>query len=161
MPSLTLWSTEGAYSFRAPKGLLDPMSSLMASVVSTARINPDWFAEYSHIGHLFDERMRQGIRGARALSETITRNTEEIWQMFDQSYRQRMASEDRIHQRFTEYIRGVETYQNPYDDRLVQLPSGYSHVWVNRSGEYILSNEAGFNLNVGSNLDWRPVPRTP
>lgn len=159
VPNLALWSSDRAYSFRAPEGLLDRMTPLMATVVSTGKINRDWFAEYSYAGHLFDERMRQGIRGAAALSETIRRNSEEIRQMFEQSYRERSAANDRIHQRFTESIRGVETYRNPYEDRPVQLPSGYSNVWVNRSGEYILSNEAGFNPNVGSSLDWRPLER--
>jgi DNA-binding protein H-NS len=159
VPNLALWSSDRAYSFRAPQGLLDRMSPLMATVVSTGKINRDWYAQYAYAGQLFDERMRQGIRGAAALSETIRRNNEEIRQMFEQSYRERSAAEDRIHQRFTEYIRGVETYRNPYEDRPVQLPSGYSNVWVNRNGEYILSNEAGFNPNVGSNLDWRPLER--
>jgi hypothetical protein len=43
----------------------------------------------------------------------------------------------------------------------VQLPSGYSNVWVNRSGEYILSNQAGYNPNVGSNIEWHPLEKNP
>ncbi|GIU78853.1 MAG: hypothetical protein KatS3mg005_2091 [Bryobacteraceae bacterium] len=156
---IAMWRSDRAYSFRAPKGMLDRLTPLMAAVVSTARISLDWFAQYSIAGQLFDERMRQGIRGAAALSQTIRRNSEEIRQMFEQSYRERTAADDRIHQRFTEYIRGVETYRNPFEDRPVQLPSGYSNVWVNRNGEYILSNEANFNPNIGSNLDWRPLKR--
>jgi hypothetical protein len=55
----------------------------------------------------------------------------------------------------------VETYRNPYEDRPIQLPSGYTDVWVNRSGEYILSNQAGFDPNAGSNLEWRRMPKSP
>ena len=159
LPNLTLWSSDRACSFPAPRGLLDRMSPLMAMVVATARINLDWFATYSCARRMYDERLRQGIRGARALSETITRNNEEIRRMFEQSYRERTAADDRIQQRFSEYIRGVETYQNPFENRPVQLPSGYSHVWVSQGGEYILSNEANFNPNIGSNVEWRPIGR--
>lgn len=156
---MAIWRSDRAYSFRAPRGMLDRLTPLMTAVVSTARINLDWFVQYAFAGHLFDERMRQGLRGAAALGETVRRNNDELRQMFEQSYRERMAADDRIQQRFTEYIRGVETYQNPYDGRAVQLPSSYSHVWVNQNGEYILSNEANFNPNVGSNIDWRPVEK--
>ncbi len=156
---MAIWRSDRAYSFRAPKGMLDRLTQLMTAVVSTARINLDWFAQYAFAGYLFDERMRQGLRGAAALGETVRRNNDELRRMFEQSYRERMAADDRIQQRFTEYIRGVETYQNPYDGRAVQLPSSYSYVWVNQNGEYILSNEANFNPNVGSNVDWRPVEK--
>ena len=40
-------------------------------------------------------------------------------------------SQDRISQSFSEYVRGVETYKNPYEGRPVQLPSGYNDAWVN------------------------------
>jgi hypothetical protein len=153
------WGVEHAYSFRAPKGLLDRMTPLMSTVIATRRLSLDWYAAYMYVGQLFDDRLRRGIRAAGELSRTITRNTEEIRQMFAESYRQRSESEDRISRRFSEYIRGVDTYRNPYEDRPVQLPSGYSNVWVNRSGEYILSDQAGFNPNVGSNVEWRQIER--
>ena len=33
--------------------------------------------------------------------------------------------------------------------------SDYSNAWVSAAGEYVLSNDAGFNPNVGSTVDWR------
>ena len=56
--------------------------------------------------------------------------------------------------KFSESIRGVETYNNPATSESVQLPSGYSNVWVNTSGEYFLSNEGGLDPNVGSTLTY-------
>jgi hypothetical protein len=41
----------------------------------------------------------------------------------------------------------------------VQLPSGYREAWVNGRGEYILSNDAGFNPNVGDTTEWRHMDR--
>ena len=59
----------------------------------------------------------------------------------------------------SESIRGVTTYTNPYDERPVPLPSDYSYAWVNRSGEYVLSNDAGYDPNVGSVSEWRLLKR--
>ncbi|MGA8754313.1 hypothetical protein [Candidatus Deferrimicrobium sp.] len=79
--------------------------------------------------------------------------------MYSESYRKRSESQDRISQSFSEYVRGVETYRNPYEGRPVQLPSGYSDAWVNARGEYLLSNNAGFNPNVGDTTEWRRMDR--
>lgn len=156
-----IWSVSSAYSFRAPKGQLARLVPVMNTTINSLRLSPDWYGGYMYVQKLFQDRMKQGIRNARILSDTITRNNEEIRQMFSDSYRRRCESQDRISQKFSEYIRGVETYRNPYEDRPIQLPSGYTDVWVNRSGEYILSNQAGFDPNAGSNLEWRRMPKSP
>jgi hypothetical protein len=151
----TLWSVHSAYSFRAPKGLLDGLIPVMSTTISTMRLSQEWYGGYMYVQQLFQNRMNQSIRNAAAISETITRNSEEISRMFSESYRQASESQDRISRSFSEYIRGVETYDNPYEERPVQLPSGYRDAWVSRRGEYILSNDAGFNPNIGDTSEWR------
>jgi hypothetical protein len=112
-----------------------------------------------YVRKLFMDRMAQGIRNAGRISDTITRNTAEIGKMYEDSYRKANESQDRISRNYSEYIRGVETYRNPYEDRPIQLPSGYDGVWVNRSGEYLLSNQPGFNPNAGSTTEWRRMEK--
>jgi hypothetical protein len=151
----TIWSTSSAYAFRAPKGQLDRLRPAMTTTITTLRLSQDWFGGYMYTQKLFTDRVNQGIANARALSDTISRNSEEIRRMYAESYRQTSESQDRISQSFSEYIRGVETYRNPFEGRPVQLPSGYNDAWVNSRGEYILSNNANFNPNVGDNIEWR------
>jgi hypothetical protein len=155
----TLWSVHSAYSFRAPKGQLDRLTPLMNTTVSSARLSPEWYGGYMYVQKLFQNRMNQSIKNAAAISATITRNSEEIRRMYSESYRQRSESQDRISQSFSEYIRGVDTYKNPYEGRPVQLPSGYRDAWVNARGEYLMSNDAGFNPNVGDTSEWRRMDR--
>lgn len=155
----TLWSVHSAYAFRAPKGQLDRLTPVMNTTVSSARLSPEWYGGYMYVQKLFQDRMNQSIKNAAAISATITRNSEEIRRMFSESYRQRSESQDRISQKFSEYIRGVDTYKNPYEGRPVQLPSGYREAWVNGRGEYILSNDAGFNPNAGDTTEWRRMDR--
>ena len=89
----------------------------------------------------------------------FTRHSEEIRRMYSESYRLRSESQDPISQSFSEYVRGVDTYKNPYEGRPVQLPSGYNDAWVNSRGEYLLSNDAGFNTNAGDTTEWRRMDR--
>jgi hypothetical protein len=151
----TIWSVSAAYAFRAPKGQLDRLKPSMTTTVSSLRLSQDWFSGYMYVQKLFNDRMHQSISNAKALSDTITRNSAEIRRMYAESYRQHSESQDRISQNFSEYVRGVETYKNPFENRPVQLPSGYNDAWVNSRGEYILSNNANFNPNVGDNIEWR------
>lgn len=135
------------------------MTPMMSTTISTLRLTPDWYSGFMYVQKLFTDRMNQGIANAKALSDTITRNSEEIRKMYADSYRQRQESEDRISQSYSEYIRGVETYKNPYEDHPVQLPSGYNDAWVNSRGEYMLSNQAGFDPNVGDTTEWRRMEK--
>ncbi len=158
-PISVIWSVQSACSFRAPKGQLDRMMPIMNTTVGTCRLSLDWFAGYMYVSQLFQERMAQGIRNAKALSDTVTANGEAIREMFRESYRLHSESQDRISQRFSEHIRGVETYNDPHKGYPVQLPSGYHDAWVNGKGEYILSNDANFNPNVADTAGWTRMSR--
>jgi len=155
----TLWSVYSAYSFRAPKGQLDRLTPVMSATIDSFRLSLDWYAGYMYVQKLFVDRMNKGIQDAGAISEMISRNSEEIRRMFSESYRQRSESQDRISRSFSEYIRGVDTYKNSFEDRPIQLPSGYRDAWVNSRGEYVLSNDANFNPNIGTNIEWRRMDR--
>lgn len=151
----TLWGVHGAHSFRAPKGEFDRLTPVLSTVVNTVRPTSEWYGGYRYVQQLFQNRMQQGIADAGNLSRQIAQNSEEIRQMFADSYRERQASQDRIARSWSEAIRGVETYRDPYAGSAVELPSGYRDVWVSRRGEYLLSNQAGLDPNVGDNTEWR------
>lgn len=115
------WSITSAYACRAPAGTLDALTPLMQSTVMSAKLSQDWFSGYMYVQKLFRDRMMQGIRDATALSQTITKNNEEIRQMYADAYKERQDSQDRINQQFGEVIRGVETYHNPYELSLIHI----------------------------------------
>ena len=50
-------------------------------------------------------------------------------------------------------MRGVNRYSDGNGE--YQLPSGYSSAWVNANGEYLLSNQGGFDP-CG---DWKQLER--
>jgi hypothetical protein len=154
MRFMTRWYG-GAYSFRTHQGQLDRLTPVMNTSINSLRKSPEWFGFLMYVQNLFLDRMAQGIRNAGRISDTITRNTAEIGKMYEDSYRSANESQDRIGRSYSEYIRGVETYRSPYEGRPVQLPSGYDGVWVSRSGEYILTNQPGFDPNAGSAVEWR------
>jgi hypothetical protein len=123
---------------------------VLLPLISSGQFNPQWLQEYFEVCNLFQQRMGRGIRNAKALSDTITRNRHEIINMISDSYWKGQAVQDRANQNFSDYLRGVTQSNSPYQTYPVQLPSGYKYAWAGANGSYVLSNDAGYNPNVGS-----------
>ena len=77
----------------------------------------------------------------------ITRQTyEDIREMSKQAWDRQQESADRRAREFSEYIRDVETYDDPQSDLgQVELHSGYKHAWRLDDGTYVLTNDHMFN----------------
>lgn len=160
VPGMVQWSLEHQYSFRAPKAEIDALAPLLQAMVSSFRIELPWYAGYAQVLDLSRQNQLQSIRDAGEISKRISRNNDAILNSMRSSWEARQASQDRMAREFSESIRGVETYDHPFEGRAVQLPGGYDGAWVNAQGEYVLSNEAGFDPNVGSTVAWRRLEPT-
>lgn len=159
-PGLTWWGPERLFGFRAEKGQLDRQAPLLNAIFASARVSRLWFAHVLQVREAWIQNQMQAIRNAGELSRYIARTSNEISDMQQQAWENRRASEDRSAEAFSEYIRGVETYHDPFGDRNVQLPSGYNDVWVSRGGEYILANDPNFNPNVSAGGTWQRIDPT-
>lgn len=151
-----IWGPAAApFSFRAARGKLDAATPLMLAAVNSGRVEPLWFGQKSYVCDLFANRMNQGIANAKTISDTVTRNSNEVFKMYSDAYWSRQASQERVARGFSDYIRGVQRYASPYDKYPVQLPSGYKYAWTSATGGVILSNEAGFDPNAGGTRSWQ------
>jgi len=155
----TNWFVDYIFSFKAPKGKLDPESSLFKTMVTSFRVNPKWFNTYNQVvNHLIQAQIRQ-IHSIGELSRIISRTNSEISDSMMKSYQERQEVYDRIGENFSEYVRGTEHYNNPIEGRTEELPSGYNHVWTNANGEYIFTDNPNYNPNVGANVRWEELQK--
>ena len=162
LPDTTFWQANQQYAFRAPAGQLEKYAPLLNAMVSSVRVQPKWFAGYQYVVQLWRQNQMQAIRNAGELSRRIAQNSDQIMRMNQEAYENRERSNDRIAHQWSETIRGVETYHDPYADRDVELPNDYKDVWVNPNGEYILSNDVNFNPNeTGDTQQWQRAPVAP
>jgi hypothetical protein len=153
------WGTERTYSFKAEKGKLDEKAKLFQTMAASFRPNLQWFNKYMQLVDVLVKAQLQQIRQAGELSRYIAKTSEEISDIRRQAYEYRQASQDRISANFSQYIRGVDEYRSPGENRTVELPSGYKQAWSNPLGEYIVSDNANFNPNIGSNSHWERLER--
>lgn len=150
---------ERAHGMRAARGQLDQSTRIMQTIVTSVRVNLQWFNKYTQVWQALYQMQMQRIKTAGRMSRIISQTHNEISDMMHQSWERRQAAEDRIHRQWTQSMRGIEEYYNPIERRPVELPNGYREAWINARGEYILSDNPNFNPNVQAGGDWQKLQR--
>ncbi len=156
-PANIFWQADRNLSIRAGKGRLDALKPLANAFVNSFRLDPGWFARFNKVQQQWIAARQQGIADAGALSRAISRSNDAFDAALTRSWHTRQQAEDRAGREFSEYIRGTENYNDPSSGNSVELPGGYDRAWTNSLGEYILSNDAGFNPNQDSNQNWTAI----
>ena len=151
------WYLTYLQSFRAEKGQLDSQTKLFQTISYSAKTDPNWLNKYDQVVNYLIQKQIQQIQSLGQLSSIISQTSNEISDANYESWQRTQTINDQIATDFSNYIRGVQTYNNPIDGSTVDLPSDYSYAWGNSLGEYILSDSAGFNPNIGSNLNWEQL----
>lgn len=153
------WVADYLFSFKAEKGKLDANTKTFQTIAYSFRLNPQWFNKYNQVIEYLAQMQIKRIRHIGEISRIISQTHREISDSMLQSYYQRQAVHDKIADNFSQYIRGVDKYYNPIEQKNVELPSGYNNVWTNPSGEYILTDNPNYNPNVGSTRNWQRIEK--
>lgn len=157
----TYWGDSGTVCQIADKGKLDELSHVFRAINLSCRPTAQWFNAQAQVKQIVLNGIRQRQQIAFQAGQRIAGIQSEVSDMIMQQYKDRQASQDRVQKEFIKTIRGVEEYYNPYEERPVELPSGYKNVWVNGSGEYLLTDQVGLNPNIGSIREWKQLDVVP
>ncbi|MGB7932572.1 MAG: hypothetical protein WCH04_10180 [Gammaproteobacteria bacterium] len=148
-------STFPGFAMRAPDGQLD--FKLAEMIRKSARPNAQWTARVTqHNATIAGIR----IKGARDRSRIISQTGEEIREMQADSWRRYNESSDRMSRETSEAIRGVETYNDPYNGDTVQLDNTYEHAWQLNDGSYVLTDDPDFKPYSVFGQDGRQLEAT-
>jgi len=154
------WMADYLFSFRAKAGNLERLADQFQAIVRSFRLNPQWYGRYLQVSQYLIQNQIQQIQHVGQLSRIISQTSNQISDMIMDSYYQRQATMDRLADQFSQAIRGVDEYYNPFEERGVELPGGYNHAWANALGEYILTDDPNFNPNIGSNVTWQQMGKS-
>ncbi|TRV02699.1 MAG: zinc ribbon domain-containing protein [Microcystis wesenbergii Mw_QC_B_20070930_S4] len=163
------WGFARLFSFQAEKGSLDAEKETFWRIACSVKPNPLWEQLYAQILQelqmQFNQYIQMGysqIQDAGQLSRAISANSDAWLSAFEQqrqaarqsSHSSSSSSSDRSpSDAFSEYIRGVETCDDPYYGES-QQDYNYSYHWTDGFGNYQHSNDPFFNPNIGSNQNW-------
>lgn len=124
---------------------------MISTVVASRTTTPAWEATYRLV--------QQQMADTQAFGRTLAEHRVEIAAVQEQVTQERLASQDRIAELRRETLEGVETYDDPVSRAPVQLPVGWNEYWVNERGEYLTSDQAGFDPNTLNDGFWQRLER--
>jgi len=145
-------------SFRVPEKEIDNRIKIFKIITDSRKDNPVWAENCLKLSATVT---RDQLRHQRAIfnrMQQISRTQSEIGDMIMDSYQKRNDAYDRIFDNYSQAIRGVDSYADPINNWKIELPAGYDNAWTNGS-DYIISDDPGFNPNVGSTQDWQRMSR--
>lgn len=83
------------------------------------------------------------------LSDYLHQANEYVNNSMVQSYEDAQRSADRSSEARSDYMLDYQNYTNPNTGEVYKLSSGYDNAWTDNSGSIVMSNEAGYDPNVG------------
>lgn len=154
---INYWYIDLIFSFKAEKGRLDAQTKLFQTMLYSFKVNPQWYAKVANVKEQLAQMVIQNIQAVGRMSQIITQASSEMREDQQRSWEYRQEINDKIAQNFSDYVRGVDQYYDPFAEKRVELPTGYKNVYSNNLGEYILTDDPNYNPNVGSNLTWQKL----
>jgi hypothetical protein len=154
------WFMSYMASFRAEKGQLDQESKTFQTIAFSTTVDKNWLNKYNQLVYYLIQNQIKQIQSIGQLSNILAQTSDEISDSNLKDWEQRQSVNDQIATDFCNQILEIQPYNNPIDGTTVDLPSGYSSVWTNSLGEYVLGDSPSFNPNIGSNMDWQPMTAT-
>jgi hypothetical protein len=146
------------FALRAPPGELPAHEKLFRTVLSTVRVDPTWQARVTQVQA---NMSAANVQSAADRSKIIAQSGEAQRRAIQGGYENRQRSEARTAERFSDAMRGVQTFHDPRTGEDVKLSNQYAHAWVSGNGEYVMSDASGNPGQVlqGSWTELQPVRR--
>jgi hypothetical protein len=154
---INYWYIDYVFSFKAAKNGLDSQAKVFQTMVYSMKVNPRWFAKVVNVKEMMVQKIIRGIKEIGRIGDMVARAGSEMREGQMRDWERRQQANDKIVQNFTDNIRGVERFNDPFAGKEVELPSGYGRAFANNLGEYIITDSPSYNPSIGSNLNWQEL----
>jgi hypothetical protein len=147
------------HTMRAPAGLLDRMTPLLAVPVQSLRQTLEWSAMLEHARELYQRNRGERLAEQKRFNEVSMQHRQAMRQAHQQVFEERQAAHARQNFAMREVLGGVQTYVNPFQSSTVELPLGYRRYWVSNNGQIVGSNDEMFDPRSDNAHEWRDMER--
>ncbi|MHB8635749.1 MAG: hypothetical protein ACYC96_04675 [Fimbriimonadaceae bacterium] len=142
------WRITETLAVTAPANKMDEAMKVVGIVLASSRLDPHFFNTVLQAQKIISDNFYRQQRQIGQISRIISQTNDEISDTIMRSYDIGQAAEDKEISGFDDYIRGVDKYRGA--EAPVDLPSGYAHAWADGNGHYIVTDQHGYDPNVGS-----------
>lgn len=149
-------ASDPAFAMRAPDGQLD--FRLAETIRQSAVPDPQWQANMNRHNQVIS---RIHAKAAAERSAMIAKTNREISDIIWDGYRERQAIMDKGHERFSQYIHGVETFVDPDAGERYELPSTHDRAFRLNDDTYVLTDDQFFDPYAVFGIDGQELQREP
>jgi hypothetical protein len=158
-PDAIAWTLDEAISCSANKGQLEMCKKIALTIRASARMTLPFYNRLVQVVQLLTDKYYADVFAAGQISKIISQTNDQILKTISDSYWSAQRSNDRVNQQFSDYVRGVDRY-NDGSGLELQLPSGYNNAWSNpNTGEYFVSDQPGFDPSRELGGNWKQLQR--
>jgi len=147
------WTVE-LTAYRSPKTADKNVQAMFQTMIRSATISPRWAVDCTRlVATCARNRLQQQQQIFNAMRR-IGQTQSDISDMIMDGWQKRNDTMDRVHNRFSDYMRDSDPYHDPIQDMQVDVPNRYENAWTNGL-EYVFSDNPNFNPNrTGSTHNW-------
>lgn len=128
-----MWYNDLTYIARAPAAEAEVWRPVLETIRGSVRFNPEWLRA---VRQALGERAQMALETQSYINK-VAREIQE----------NRSRTQAAINHENYLFISGQEEYVNPYTQEVERDTSYYKHRWVNPNGDYIYTDEDGYNPN--------------
>lgn len=152
----------------AEAAIYEEAKQAVVFALANSQLDPQYLAAYNQreqqkamaSNQAHQQRMQANQQAFDAWNQTHRETSNAISDMSMESWRQRNASSDRMHEQTINTIWEREPTTNPYTGQQMHIQSGYNQYYVNPNGEYIGTNDPFYQPNNDptlNNQQWQQV----
>lgn len=148
------WNVVLDVSFMAPRGQLENRLPQLVAIANSVREVPNWSRlKAEHLATMKQIQVNGFAARSRIMSETFA----EISRMRHDSFQRKNAISDSLHAKTIDSIRDVQVFQQ--GGSVYELPTGYSRVFGDGQGNFILTDDQLLqpNVELPSTQSWQPL----
>lgn len=156
-PVYTTWLTAGIFCSRAYTGKYEAHKLDFEIIEQNSQADLRWMTAMLTVGQKLVKNEIGNIKARGEIQRQMTQASKSLTASTRDVIRERQASMDRISQKRSDVMMGVERYETSEGN--VALPTGYKYGWERKSGEIILNDNPLFDPNVGDAGQWNKIEK--
>lgn len=157
------WVINYAYTVTAPEERFPEAMKMFGLIMSTSKTDPHFFNTVVQAQQIIERNFYSRQRQIMETSRIISQTNDEILDSMNKQYQTAQTTNEHELTGFDDYIRGIDRYddaENNGGGAEVSLPSGYAHAFSDGFGKYIVTDEHGYDPNVGGpNGTWHEMEK--
>jgi hypothetical protein len=160
-----MWFVNGVRSLRAPKGRLEEERGVLTAVLGSLRETPQWSTARHElamkIARIRHEGNMQRIRDMGEFARSQARQNSELSDAQMAAWRDRQASQDRIHKQTIHGIREVNEW-NSANGGTLTVDMNYQRVFEDPLGNVVMTNDPSYDPGTDPSLtgSWTELNRS-